>query len=40
MIQFFIGLFLGATTSLFLYACILAGKKADKNFIEMEKSSE
>ncbi len=40
MIQFFIGLFLGANTSLFLYACILAGKKEDRNFIETEKNSE
>lgn len=40
MIQFFIGLFLGANTSLILYACILAGKKEDKNFIETEKNSE
>lgn len=40
MIQFFIGLFLGANTSLFLYACILSGKKADKNVIETEKNSE
>ena len=31
---------LGANTSLFLYACILAGKKEDKNFIETEKNSE
>ncbi len=40
MIQFFIGLFLGANVSLFLYACVLAGKNTDKNFIEMEKKSE
>lgn len=30
MIQFLIGLFLGANISLFLYACILAGAKSDK----------
>jgi len=30
MIQFFIGLFLGANLSLFLYACILAGKKSEE----------
>ena len=30
MINFFIGLFLGANFSLFLYACILAGRNADK----------
>lgn len=40
MIQFLIGLFLGTNISLFLYACILAGKNTDKNFIEMEKDSE
>ena len=31
MLKFIIGLFLGATISLFLYACIIAGKEADKN---------
>ena len=31
MIPFFIGLFLGANISLFLYACILVGKDADEN---------
>lgn len=30
MFQFIIGLFLGANISLFLYACILAGKKENK----------
>lgn len=40
MLQFIIGLFLGANISLFLYACILAGKKEDKNYIEMEKEIE
>lgn len=40
MIQFFIGLFLGTNVSLFLYACILAGKNADKSFIEMNKENE
>lgn len=30
MIKFILGLFLGANVSLFLYACILAGKKADE----------
>ena len=29
MIQFIIGLIVGANVSLFLYACILAGAKAD-----------
>jgi len=28
MLHFIIGLFLGANLSLFLYACILAGKKS------------
>jgi len=32
MLSFFIGLILGANISLFLYACILAGKRADENF--------
>lgn len=40
MFQFIIGLFLGANISLFLYACILAGKKENKNHIEMEKEIE
>lgn len=30
MLYFLIGLFLGANVSLFLYACILAGSKADE----------
>ena len=30
MLKFIIGLFLGANLSLFLYACILAGSKSDK----------
>lgn len=30
MIQFIIGLILGANISLFLYACILAGKESDE----------
>ncbi len=29
MTQFLIGLFIGANISLFLYACILAGKNGD-----------
>lgn len=28
---FILGLFLGANLSLFLYACIIAGKEADKH---------
>lgn len=40
MIMNIICFILGANTSLFLYACILVGKKADKNFIETEKYSE
>lgn len=31
MIQFLVGLFLGANVSLFLYACIIAGKNADEH---------
>lgn len=31
MLQFIIGLFLGANLSLFLYACIISGKEADKH---------
>lgn len=30
MIQFIIGLIIGANLSLFLYACILAGKDSDE----------
>ena len=30
MLLFILGLFLGANISLFLYACILAGKNADE----------
>ena len=33
MIQFLLGLFLGANVSLFLYACILTGAKADGHII-------
>ena len=38
MIKFIIGLIVGANVSLFLYACILAGSKADKEVIEYENS--
>ena len=31
MFLFILGLFLGANISLFLYACIIAGKKADEH---------
>lgn len=31
MISFIIGLFVGANLGLFLYDCILAGKKADEH---------
>lgn len=31
MINFIIGVFVGANLGLFLYACILAGKKADEH---------
>ena len=40
MIQFLVGLFLGANISLFLYACILAGKKADDHIYNKEVNSE
>lgn len=40
MLQFIIGLFLGANVSLFLYACIIAGKKADKHIISKEENGE
>lgn len=30
MFNFLLGLFVGANTGLFLYACILCGKRADK----------
>lgn len=38
MIQFIIGLIVGANISLFLYACILAGKKSDEEVIQYENS--
>ena len=31
MISFIIGLFVGANLGLFLYACIIVGKEADKH---------
>ena len=36
MIQFIIGLIVGANVSLFLYACIIAGAKSDKEVIYIE----
>lgn len=38
MLKFIIGLFIGANISLFLYACILSGKKADESINEEVKS--
>lgn len=38
MIQFIIGIFLGATISLFLYALILCGANADKKINKEENS--
>ncbi len=38
MIPFIIGLFVGANVSLFLYACIIEGKKADESINEEVKS--
>lgn len=40
MINFIIGLILGANISLFLYACIIAGKKADEHIIAKEENGE
>lgn len=40
MINFIIGLFIGANISFFLYACILAGKKADEHIYSEEEQSE
>lgn len=40
MINFIIGLILGANISLFLYACIIAGKKADEHIYSKEEQSE
>lgn len=40
MLKFILGLFIGANVSLFLYACILAGKKADENINDEEVKSE
>ena len=37
MIKFIIGMFVGAIVGLFLYACILAGAKADKEGSECQK---
>lgn len=37
MIQFIIGLIVGANVSLFLYACIIAGAKSDKHPVINEK---
>lgn len=40
MLNFLLGLFLGANISLFLYACIIAGKKADEHIYCEEEKSE
>mgnify|MGYP000130451840 CR=1 FL=1 len=40
MLLFFIGLFIGANVSLFLYACIIAGRKADEHIIAKEENGE
>ena len=39
MILFILGLVVGANLALFLYACILVGKKSD-NYLNQEKSYE
>ncbi len=36
MIFFIMGLFIGANIGLFLYACVLAGAKADKEVMQYE----
>ena len=38
MLKFILGLIIGANISLFLYACILAGKKSDEEVIQYENS--
>ncbi len=40
MIQFIIGLIVGANISLFLYACILVGKNKDEEVIQYENSQD
>ena len=40
MIQFIIGLIVGANISLFLYACILAGKTEDEKIFMKGKDDE
>lgn len=40
MIKFLIGFFLGANVSLFLYALILCGSKADKRIKREEEKIE
>lgn len=40
MIQFIIGLIVGANISLFLYACILSGVRADEKLKEKEVNRE
>ena len=40
MVQFIIGLFVGANISLFLYACILSGVRADEKLKEKEVNRE
>lgn len=40
MINFFIGLFIGANISFILYACILAGKQADAHLEKEEVIDE
>ena len=40
MIQFIIGLIVGANISLFLYACILSGARADEKLKEKEVNRE
>ena len=39
MLQFILGFILGAISSFFLYACIIAGANADKNIERLEEKN-
>lgn len=40
MLKFLLGLFLGANISLFLYACLIIGKRADEIINDWEVKRE
>lgn len=40
MLNFIIGLFIGAIVSLFLYACVVVGKQAEERIYKEEEKSE